>query len=191
MDPFFNIFVTKPILYGLRCFFGVILCLHIRFWFFVKIFLVFFWFRASPKGVNVAKPPKSRSKSRCRSFRFFLILNPAGCCRRPCLPFPCREHPYSCCLGLREHPCSCFLVLSTRVVSPADRAFGAQRFSGGRTGRSDGRRCAPPSDGAALRAAFGSEQRRAAIGLLTRNLEELHNCNCHIHLIRFAIFRYS
>ena len=113
---------------------------------------------------------------------FLMILNPAGCCRRSCLPFPCRTHPYSCCLGRREHPCSCFLVLSTRVVSPADRAFGAQRFSGGRTGGRTGRRFAPPSEWVALRAAFASGQRRAPMSLLMRVLEELQNCICHPHL---------
>ena len=41
----------------------------------------------------------------------------------------------------------------------ADRAFGAQRFSGGRTGR----RFAPPSGGAALRTALGAAL-RAALG---------------------------
>ncbi len=45
------------------------------------------------------------------------------------------------------------LLLIRALYAPcqlADRAFGAQRFSGGRTGR----RFAPPSGGAALRAAL-------------------------------------
>ena len=46
-------------------------------------------------------------------------------------------------------------MLCTRLESAADRAFGAQRFSGGRAGR----RFAPLSDGAALRAAL-----RAGVG---------------------------
>ena len=40
-----------------------------------------------------------------------------------------------------EHPCSCWIVRITRLAKLADRAFGAQRFSGGRAGR----RFAPPS----------------------------------------------
>jgi len=60
------------------------------------------------------------------------FINPSGCCRPRLviLPFPWKEHP---CFG--------WLLFLYAPRQLADRAFGAQRSSGGRSGR----RFAPPS----------------------------------------------